>query len=401
MIRTILRAPIEARTWREFGYVLVGLAFAIPVFPLVVSGLLGAVYAVVMIGLPVLVGSLVALRSTVGWFRLPSRWFLDLDWPSPPPRPRATDPVQFVVNVLRDGTAWRAFAYSFVKLPLMVGTAYVTCVSIAVSAVSISYPVWWFRWHENRPWAATWLFAVAGIAALFVVPWLLRLLVGLDRLLLRALLAPTPDRLRIATLEASSAALRADSAALLRRVERNLHDGTQARLVTLGVTLSRIEARADDSVRPLVEDAQQAVVDALAELRDIVRGLHPPALDDGLPVAIETLAGRGSVPVDVHVDLTRQPPDVIASALYFTVGELLTNVSKHAGATRARLDLTEDRDRLRLTVTDDGRGGATVEETGSGLTGLRRRAVALDGTFAIDSPAGGPTTVTMTLPREV
>ena len=401
VLRTILRAPVEARTWREIGYVLVGLCFALPVFPVAAVGVVGAVYSMLTIGLPVLVGVLVAIRYAVVWFRLPARWFLGLDWASPPPRPRASDPVRFVVTVLRDGTAWRALTYAFLKLPLALVTAYLLGAGLAVAAVAITHPVWWFAWHEGRPWIATWLFAVAGLATLVALPWLVRCLVGLDRLLIRGLLTPSPDRLRIAALEASSAALRADSAAILRRVERNLHDGTQARLVGLGVALSRIEARTEEPVRSLVVDAQDAVVEALEELRDIVRGLHPPALDDGLPVAIETLAGRGAVPVDVHVQLSEQPPDVIASALYFTVGELLTNVSRHAGATRARLDLHEESDVLRLAVTDDGHGGARVDPAGTGLAGLHRRAVALDGTLSIDSPVGGPTTVTMTLPRKV
>ena len=192
--------------------------------------------------------------------------------------------------------------------------------------------------------------------------------------------------------------LRDDAAALLRRVERDLHDGTQARLVALGVALSRIEHRAgDDSLRDLAKEARGTVTDALAELRDIVRGLHPPALDDGLAVALASLAGRSAVPVDVTVELAGRPPDATASAVYFTVAELLTNVAKHAGATRTRVDLREDRGRLRLVVSDDGRGGARPDPSGTGLAGLARRAAALDGSLSIDSPAGGPTVVTVTL----
>ncbi|GAA3397154.1 sensor histidine kinase [Cryptosporangium minutisporangium] len=407
MIRRLLLAPVERRTWREVRYVLVGLCFALPVFPLAVVGVVGAVYSLMTIGLPFLVVALLLLRRTVVWFRPPARWFLDLDWPSPPPRPTSGGALRFVESVLRDGTAWRALAYAVVKLPLMFAATYLGVGAALLGVLAVTYPAWWFLVPLDRTWGGTWLFVLEGVGILLVFPWVLRLLVGLDRILIRALLAPTPDRLRIAALEASQAALRADAAAILRRVERNLHDGTQARLVTLGVTLSRIEARADDTVRPLVEDAQESVVDALTELRDIVRGLHPPALDDGLPVAIETLAGRGAVPVDVHVDLAGRPPDVIASALYFTVAELLTNVSKHAGATRARVDLRAENGSLRLVVTDDGRGGARLAtsvdgtEPGTGLAGLRRRAAALDGEFSIDSPVGGPTTVTMTLPQEV
>ncbi|TQS42236.1 sensor histidine kinase [Cryptosporangium phraense] len=396
----LLRAPFAARTWRELGYAFVGLFFAVPVFVVAVAGAAGAVYSLLTVGLPVLIGALWVLRHTVVWFRLPARWFLGLDWPEPPERARRPGFAGFVVATLTDGTAWRALLYGIVRLPLALATVYLGGGPVVAAVAGITYPAWWFVLPLDSSWAGSWLLALESLGYVLVFPWVVRILVGLDRLLIRALLAPTPDRLRIAALEAGQAALRADSAALLRRVERNLHDGTQARLVGLGVTLSRIEARVDDAtVRGLVTDAQDSVVEALAELRDIVRGLHPPALDDGLPTAIETLAGRGSVPVDVRIDMVRQPTDVVASAVYFTVGELLTNVSRHAGATRARVDLRSADGSVRLTVTDDGRGGARAG-SGTGLAGLHRRAVALGGTFAIDSPAGGPTTVTMTLPPE-
>jgi YD repeat-containing protein len=123
-------------------------------------------------------------------------------------------------------------------------------------------------------------------------------------------------------------------------------------------------------------------------------------LDDGLPTAIATLAARSAVPVEATVELTDRPPDATASALYFSVAELLTNVARHTDATRVRLRLTEDEHGFRLEVTDNGRGGAAVDGTGTGLAGLARRAAALDGTLDLSSPPGGPTAVTMTLPRE-
>jgi signal transduction histidine kinase len=370
------------------------------VFPIAVAGALGVVYSVVTVGLPVLVTALWLLRRAPNWFRIPARRFFSEDWPDPPERPRRPGPAGFVLATLGDGTAWRALVYGLAKFPLMLVTTYVGGCAAVVGVAAITFPAWWFAVPLDYSWPTSWLLALQGAGLALVFPWVIRAVVGLDRLLMRTLLAPSADRVRIAELEASQAALRADSAAVLRRVERNLHDGTQARLVTIGVTLSRIEARAADDLRPLVDDAQQAVVDALAELRDIVRGLHPPALDGGLSLAIETLAGRGAVPVDVHVDLALRPPDVIASAVYFTVGELLTNVSRHAGATRARVDLRAVDGRIRLEVTDDGRGGARSDTAGSGLAGLRRRALSLDGSLSIDSPDGGPTTVTLTLPAE-
>lgn len=231
------------------------------------------------------------------------------------------------------------------------------------------------------------------------MPWFVRLLVLIDRMLAYALLAPSRDRERIAALEAGRASLQSDAAALLRRVERDLHDGTQARLVALGVTLSRMERRVENpESHRLVDSARAMVTDALAELRDIVRGLHPPALDDGLDVALTTLAGRSAVPVEVTVHLDGRPPDATASAVYFTAAKLLTNVARHAGASRAWLDLRQDRRWLRLAVRDDGRGGADPTSAGTGLNGLYRRAAALDGTITIDSPAGGPTIITVAFP---
>ena len=217
----------------------------------------------------------------------------------------------------------------------------------------------------------------------------------------RALLEPSPDQARIAALESSRAALRADAAALLRRVERDLHDGTQARLVALGVALSRVQRRVTDPLtRAMVTDTRNAVVEALAEMREIVRGIHPPALDDGLPTALETLAARSAIPVDVHVRLGGRASPATESALYFSAAELLTNVARHSGATRARLDLCQDGNTLRLAVSDDGHGGARADGIGTGLAGLARRAAALDGSLAVHSSPGGPTTVEITLPRD-
>ena len=289
--------------------------------------------------------------------------------------------------------------------PLIYVGTWGTVIGLFSGLTAVTYPAWWFLaptglGTDASSWAGTWWRAVQGAALLLALPWFLRLIVFLDSLLVRALLRPTAAARRIAQLEAGRAALQEDSAALLRRVERDLHDGTQARLVTLGVTLARIHHRStDEQVRTLATDARDTVTEALAELRDIVRGMHPPALDDGLEVALSTLAARSAVPASVTVDLPTRPPDATASALYFAVAELLTNIARHSAATRATIALAERESCLTLTVTDDGHGGAAARESsGTGLSGLARRAAALDGTFHIDSPAGGPTTVTITLP---
>jgi signal transduction histidine kinase len=419
----ILRAPVAGRTWRETGYALLAPLLAAPAFALPVLALVSGVLSVLAIGLPVLVAVLVAGRATIGFFRWPARRLLGWDWPAAPPL-RRRGRLAWARAVLVDGRAWRALAYCVVKLPLAALTAYATVLGIAGGLFCLTCPLWWFVSPTGfgvldvGGWGDSWQVAIAGAVVLLVFPWLLRLLVGLDRAAVTALLAPSRAEQRIARLESSRAALTADAATTLRRVERDLHDGTQARLVSLGVTLSRIEQRlarlpaadagpagsGDPGARvaelgALVGSARGTVTDALAELRDIVRRIHPPALDDGLATALTTLAARSGLPVEVAIALDQPPPDPVATTVYFTAAELLSNAVRHAGAGRVRLHLAGEDGWLRLVVTDDGRGGAAPSATGTGLAGLIQRAEALDGRLDIVSPAGGPTTVTVTLPR--
>ncbi|WP_433127125.1 sensor histidine kinase [Micromonospora sp. CA-240977] len=402
VVGRVLRAPVAARTWSEVGYTVTGTVLAVPTFAMALLGLVFSVLSLLTIGLPLLTGVLLLARLTVRYFRGPARLFLGWSWPDPPPlRRRGPGPVRWAGAVLTDASGWKALAYCFARLPLMAAAAYLGGVLIAGGLLGVTYPVWMHRFPQDPPWGGPWGLAAQGLTALLVFPWYFRLIVWLDRRLVGALLEPGPERARIAALEASRAALRADAAALLRRVERDLHDGTQARLVALGVALSRIERRADEpELRTMVGQARGAVVEALTELRDIVRGIHPPALDAGLGTAIETLAARGAVPVDVRVDLPERPPPDLESALYFSAAELLTNVAKHARASRIGLDLRARGGALRLTVTDDGRGGARPGSKGTGLAGLIRRAESLDGALWVDSPTGGPTTITVELPCE-
>ena len=397
----VLRAPVAGRTWREVGYAVTGTVMAVPTFVLPVLGLVFSVLSLLTIGLPLLTGVLLLARLTVRYFRGPARLFLGWSWPNPPPVRHAPGPVRWAGAVLGDGTGWKALAYCFARLPLMAAAAYLGGFLIVSGTLSATYPLWGRWFPDNPPLGGPWVTAAVGVAALFVFPWYFRLIIWLDRRLVRALLEPSPERARIAALESSRAALREDAAALLRRVERDLHDGTQARLVALGVALSRIERRSGEpQLRAMVGQARGAVVEALTELRDIVRGIHPPALDAGLATAIETLAARSAVPVAVHMDLPQRPAPETESALYFCAAELLTNVARHAGASRVRLELRMANSALRLAVTDDGHGGARPGDKGTGLAGLARRAGALDGTLRVDSPPGGPTTITVELPCE-
>ncbi|MFI1201783.1 sensor domain-containing protein [Streptomyces sp. BHT-5-2] len=199
------------------------------------------------------------------------------------------------------------------------------------------------------------------------------------------------------------------SAAELRRIERDLHDGAQARLVAMGMSLGTIETLIEKDparAKELVGRAREASAEALTELRDLVRGIHPPVLAErGLGDAVRALALRMEIPVEVTVQLPRRLAAPLESAAYFAVGELLTNAAKHSGADRIEVDVRHTGGRLLVTVGDNGRGGAAVRPAGagggaegSGLRGVERRLGTFDGVLAVSSPAGGPTLVTMEIP---
>ncbi len=247
-----------------------------------------------------------------------------------------------------------------------------------------------------------------------VLPWVVGSLAWLDRVLIASLLAPGALTERVRELEDDRGAVVDTAAADLRRIERDLHDGAQARLVALAMDLGLAkeklsEGQSDESIEAaakMVGAAHGEVKLALQELRDLARGIHPAVLTDrGLDAALSAVAARCTVPggVKVGVDLkgadgqSERPDSAVEGIAYFTVSELLTNVSKHAGARSATVDVWREGERLMVLVQDDGRGGA-AQYPGSGLTGLTERISAVDGVFLVDSPAGGPTAVTIELP---
>lgn len=403
---TILGAPVDVRSRREAAYLAATLPPAIPAFVLALVGLAACLFSVVGVGLPLLAGVLALARASGTLFRRPGRATVGWTWPSP--RPLASrGPLRRAGAVLRDGDAWRCLLYCGLKLPLTAVGVYGALVGYVVGALGATYPVWWFAARGtfgvfgDRAWAGTWPLALQGVALLLVAPWFVRLVVTVDHALVARLLTPNPARARIAALEASRATIADDATTTLRRIERDLHDGTQARLVALGVALSRLEPRVTDrEAETIVASARQQVLDALEELREIIRGVHPPALDDGLSTALATLAALSPVPVDLHDELRCRPTDTHAAALYFTAAELLTNIARHASAHHARVEISDTADRISLVVHDDGRGGAGLSFDGTGLAGVARRVRALDGTITVDSPPRGPTTVTVSLPKE-
>ncbi|HLH85181.1 MAG TPA: histidine kinase [Trebonia sp.] len=246
--------------------------------------------------------------------------------------------------------------------------------------------------------------AIIGLAfaalGLWSGPWLLRGYGGLARLVL----APSGQaelELRVRHLAQTRRETLDTGAAELRRIERDLHDGAQARLVAMGLTLDAAGRLIDTdpaAARALLIEARDASAKALAELRDLVRGIHPPVLADrGLADALRALALDSPLRVRVTGSLDGRPPAPVESAAYFAVSELLANVAKHAGAHAAEVDMRHSSGNLRISVSDDGAGGADPRR-GTGLRGVERRLAAFDGVLAVSSPAGGPTVVTMEVP---
>jgi signal transduction histidine kinase len=240
---------------------------------------------------------------------------------------------------------------------------------------------------------------LAGVAAAAFPP-----LAAAHARVTRALLAPSDaERLaeRVAVLTRTRAGVLDAHGAELRRIERDLHDGTQARLVAIAMRLAVARQALPDAppaVADLLRQAHEGTEEAMTELRDVIRTMYPPILaDQGLAGALRSVAARGGVPADVDVGELGRVPAAVEAVAYFAVTEALTNVAKHSHATRATVRVRRDGDRLTVTVRDDGTGGAT-EGGGTGLAGIRGRAEALDGRLTVASPPGGPTIVTVELP---
>ncbi|MFE2991196.1 sensor histidine kinase [Streptomyces sp. NPDC059262] len=367
------RFAFDRHTWKEIAYLLSNLPIAVLGFVYVVTMLAtGVGLAVTVIGLPVLAAGLLGARQLGKAERGRARALLGLRIEEPSPLPRRRDEGFFgrLWSGLKDPVGWRAVLYEFIRLPWGVLTF-----AITLTGLIVLWPV---------------------------LPFIVRGLTNADRAMARALLSPSDElERRIAELESDRGVVVDTAAADLRRIERDLHDGAQARLVNLamGLGLAKEKLLEDpDAAAAMVDEAHGEVKLALQELRDLARGIHPAVLTDrGLDAALSSVASRCTVPVKVTADLPQRPAAAIEGIAYFTVSELLQNVSKHSGARSASVDVWRSADRLLIQVQDDGRGGASLDK-GTGMSGLADRLGAVDGLFVVDSPEGGPTTVTAELP---
>jgi signal transduction histidine kinase len=413
-LKKILRAPLTRRTWAETVYAIAALPLAVAGFVfLVISSFVGILLLITLIGLPVLALGGLAARRLGSVQRTLAQALLDEHVPPPAQFVRGPGFFGWLQSALRDVASWRARAYLLVKLPLAVVTCYVI-VLWGEALFWFIYPIWWQLTGLGGPlpfidadtWPSALAVALIGLVGLFAFPWAIRALVWCDRQLIRSLLGRPSHAERVRELEDARTRIVDDAATTLRRIERDLHDGTQAQLGTLAMTLGQAKEKLEHRVGVpydpagalhLIEAAHRHAKEALVELRDITRGIHPPALDLGLDAALATLVARSAIPATLHADLPQRPDQAIETITYFTVAELLSNAAKHSRASRVVVEITERGGTVHVQVHDDGVGGA-IPGAGSGLTGLADRLRAVDGHLNIVSPRGGPTVISVKLP---
>ncbi|MFD7600659.1 sensor histidine kinase [Streptomyces mirabilis] len=418
---TPLRAPIEARSWREFGYVMSGLPVGILMFTFAVTMFsLGMGLLITFLGIPVLAAALAGVRGFGALERARARGLLGIDVAAPEPlRVRKQGALAWMGAILKSGSAWRHLLYSVVQFPWSVFSFVVALNFWAYGWAMLTYPLWFWlfpvyggqgglqlygdgmhRIYLDNPFEIT-VTALLGLLITMATPWIVRALTMVDRVMVAGLLGPSRLASRVVELESDRGVVVDTAAADLRRIERDLHDGAQARLVNLAMGLGLAKEKLTEDPQAaarMVDEAHGEVKTALQELRDLARGIHPAVLTDrGLDAALSSVASRCTVPVQVDVDLPARPAPAIEGIAYFTVSELLQNISKHARATRATVDVWRVENRLMLQVVDDGVGGADVSR-GSGLAGLAERLDAVDGVLVVDSPVGGPSRITAELP---
>jgi signal transduction histidine kinase len=427
--RLVIREPFRKQSWAELGFFLASSALAIAgLFVIAALGMLGLALTVVFAGVVILAGGLRAARGLGRWQRALARQILGEDIGDPEPFSARPGMFGWLRATFGDGAAWRSAAYLVAKIPVTIFGVWFA-LSIWVEALyNVASPLTgsfgterfgaFGRLHAPgysggpfSPVARLGLF-ITGVLLLFVAPWAMRLVVNLDRGMMRVLLGPDAGASRVRRLEESRSKTLDAATQTLRRIERDLHDGTQAQLVALAMRLGQAKEKLDvldrggkdadvAAIRRLVDEAHRGAKEAITDLRDLARGIHPPALDTGLENALATLAARNPVPTEVNVSIQTRPGPAIETITYFCAAELLANVAQHARASRATLTCAQHGPWLRVVVRDNGVGGAGIDRGGSsssGLAGLADRVGAVDGQLSIASPTGGPTAVTVDLP---
>jgi signal transduction histidine kinase len=407
---------VSSRTWLAFVHHLAGLFIGVVAFFVIGYGLaLGTVFLpLALVGL-VLFG--LALRFADQLARVERARFAVLlgqripAWPADPDRGFRWLFVPRQVTLTGRRT-WGSVGYGLLRLPVSGLAASVTLAVWAFGLVMLTLPLYsgllpgggvTFGGTVLRGPLTEVVPAIAGLLLLVAAPPVTRWLAAADVALAWWLLAPPRDlEARVAELEVSRERVMDAAETERRRIERDLHDGAQQRLVALTMELGRARAKFIDDVdaaRELVDQAHAEAKAALTELRNLVRGMHPPVLTDrGLDAALSGLAALCPVPVEIQADVPVRPTPAVEAVAYFTIAEALTNVAKHARATQASV-VVEGHGYpgpLHLVISDDGIGGA--DPHGAGLSGLADRVAGVDGTLSVESPSGGPTIISAVLP---
>jgi signal transduction histidine kinase len=415
-VLAITTRPVRAATWRELAYLLLGFVMSIVTFAVLVTLLsLGVSLLITLVGVPILLATAYV-----------NRWFADIE------RARAGLLLRERIGrsyrdasgggfwhrvrvVATDPQTWKDYAWLLLLTVIGFALGLVALVSWSLALFALSVPIWWWipsstgalaiddmdpnTWAVDS-WPRALLVGAAGLALAVLTAWLCAGLAQGQARLARALLAPGLKS-RVEELERTRAGAVVAQQDELERIERDLHDGAQARLVALAMELglAREKLESDpEAAAKLVESAHEEAKTALVELRELVRGVHPAVLTDrGLDAALSALAARSPVPVSLDVRPGDRLPREFEAAAYFVVAESLVNVAKHAEASHAWVRVVRWHDRLDVEVRDDGRGGADTA-AGTGLAGLARRVEALDGLLLVESQPAQGTIVHAELP---
>ena len=403
-LQAFLLSPIHPQTWYAVGAIIVG--------PFVATLAFGIVVALISTGLTTLLAGIGILfiaagiesSRVVAWVE---RWRVFVGEPDKPRahpyRPFRGGIVEIVRAEFADEARWRDVLYVAVDLPLTIIESTVVGVAWALALSALTLPIW-FEPRASLP--PIWLASVAGVLLLFVAASLSQIVIRLHRQVVAGLLCTSESRAlrrEVETLRQSRSAVIDVEASELSRIERDLHDGAQQRLVMLSIDLGLASERIDtdpEGAKELMRSSQEQAREALAEIRQLVRGIAPSILlDRGLVPAIESVTGRGPIRTSIRSELApgMRLSAAVERTAYFVASEALANVAKHSGGSNCEVRVRLEGDQLVVEIWDDGKGGAIVAP-GGGLAGLASRVAGVDGTLTVTSPSGGPTLIRAAIP---
>ena len=417
-MKTLLHSFRHRQTYLATADLLLDLAFGVLWFTLFITLIsVGFSLLITLIGLPILTFAMIAARYAGDIERWRVRTFLGTQIDTPVRRPPKNEGwLEQLIAPFRDTSTYRDIFYVTLVQPILGLVNFVVAVvAWTVPLWLVTLPLYALAWDSAAPevWFGNGKLdspgevfgaAALGLVLLPLVPWVIRAFAKVDAATARSLLSPTKSEEleeRIDTLRETQARSVDIAMADRRQIERDLHDGAQQRLLALGMELGMALEKFDtdpEAARNLVGDAHQELQKAIAELRNLARGVHPAVLTDrGLDAALSALAARSPVPVRLDVDLDERPPASVEATAYFIVAEALTNTARYANASHVDVRVRVVGDKLHVTVVDDGTGGAQLR-AGSGLAGLADRASSVEGSLQIASPVGGPTVINAELP---